>query len=565
MANGSGLGAGSKLFLTVDIDMLGEKQLGQLQKMLQSTGIQAENANQNLNTTADSMDNAGSSANQMGGEFEGVFGKYMNLMFAGMALNMVLGRMRGTMLQMTGASAAMGAAMKSTLLPVFLAINPAILQFSSMLIQLPRPAKMLIGILFMLASALALLMFVGGQAGLFWMSFGEAIKSAAGNLLQSMSPALTAVKNGLLTVASALKTAIVSTLTYVASAVSSAISATYAWATANSALLASMGSILLIVGSLALGLLFLTRIFKKFGPVVGLLATVLGGALLAVLSPVAAVVFTIFGAFKAVNKIFKKFGKIVGTIAAVVIAGIGVLIAAFASVPVGIGLAIGAVLALIWNFRDEIVNALQGLWQFIKKWTGKLIDALLWPFRYIYKKIVGNSIIPDLVKDVKKWLGDMLNFITSLPSKIVSMAKNFADATVEIGKSIVNGVVDGIKSIGDSIGDTFFGFLPGPLATAVKGVSKFSSGLVSRIQNVLTPDDFILTSGGKMIQPASNDTIVGFNGNGPIQPGAGGGGNVEVNINDPVMKEDVDVERVVDEVEDRVNRDTRGRTGGLGT
>jgi hypothetical protein len=75
-------------------------------------------------------------------------------------------------------------------------------------------------------------------------------------------------------------------------------------------------------------------------------------------------------------------------------------------------------------------------------------------------------------------------------------------------------------------------------------------------------NDFILTGNGELIQPAANDTIVGFNGNGPIQPG-GGGGEVTVNINDPVMKEDVDVQQVVDEVEDRVNRDARGRTGGL--
>lgn len=560
------MGAGSNLFLTVDIDVLGDKELMQLGKLMQQTGIQANNMNSVMNEFVGTQKDVNKNQKEQNQRFGDSFGKYMNLMFAGMALNMVFGRMRKTMLKMTGASEALGVAMKSTLLPIFLAINPAILSFANTMIALPRPAKMLVGVLFLLASALALLMFVGGQAGLFWDAWGESIKGAAGGLRSSMAPALATVKTKLLSLASALKTAIMSTITYVASAVSSAIAATYSWAAANSALLATIGSILLVVGSLVLGVMFLNRIFKKFGPVVGLLATVLGGTLLAVLSPIAAAVFSIYGAFKAVNKIFKKFGNVIGTLATVVVVAVAALLTPIIGLPVAIGVAVGALVALVWNLQDEIAAAFKNIGKGLSKlpeWFGKRLAAAGRAVNNWKKKIV--RFFEGLWGGAKKQLDNLIGFIKNLPGMLLSPLGSIHNAMLEIGKSIVNGVVDGMTSIGGSIADAFFNMLPGPLSTAVKGISKFGGGLVSGIQDVLTPNDFILTGGGKMIQPASNDTIVGFNGNGPIQPGAGGGGEVTVNINDPVMKEDVDVQRVVDEVEERVNRDTRGRTGGLGT
>ncbi len=333
------------------------------------------------------------------------------------------------------------------------------------------------------------------------------------------------------------------------------------------ALSISLSSILLVVGSLALGIFLLNRVFKKFGPVVGLLATILGAGLLAILSPIAAVVLGIFGAFKAVNKIFKKFGKVAGLIAGIIVVVIAVIIGIFASVPIAIGLAIGAVIAVIWNFKDEIMAGL--------KKAGKIVSGFVDSAVQFFKKLPGRirrgasnlvETVTGFFKDIKKdginIIQGLIDFVTDLPSKIKNGLVNLGSAMSEIGKSLIDGIVDGIRSVGGKLKDVFFNQLPAPLSTAIKGISSFSGNLMGSITDVLTPNDFILTSGGKMIQPAANDTIVGFNGEGPIQPG-GGGGEVTVNINDPVMKEDVDVQQVVDEVEDRVNRDSRGRSGGL--
>jgi len=498
------------------------------------------------------------------------FGKYMNLMFAGMALNMVLGGMRRKMMKMTGASKAMGAATKSALLPVFMALNPLFLEFSNFLIGLPRVAKMAVGALFLLASALAFVMLIGGQAGLFWQSWGDTIKSVAKNPVGSMKSALGRLKSGLLRVAGGIKTVITSTLTWVAGAVTSAIAATWSWVTANTALFATLGSILLVIGSLALGIFFLQKIFKKFGPVVGLLATILGSALLAALSPVAAAVMAVFGAFKAVNMIFKKFGKVIGTIAGVIVAIIGGIIAVFASVPIGVGLAIGAVLAIIWNLRDEIASVFSKIGGFLsdlvdgfKNWLGNagntvknFVSDVVGFFKSLPQKAKG--FIDDLIdkgKSIVSWFG-------SLGSKISNAVSNAASWLVGLGENLIAGVINGIKNMASALVSAITNILPDPLAKAIKAAGTGVGNVVGGVKDVLTPNDFILTSGGKMIQPDQNDTIVGFNGNGPIQPGAGGG-ETNITVNDPIVREEQDISRIVDEVEKRIDRNTRGRSGGL--
>jgi len=266
----------------------------------------------------------------------------------------------------------------------------------------------------------------------------------------------------------------------------------------------------------------------------------------------------------AVNQAFKSFGKIVATIFGAVIVVIGAVIAVFASVPIGIAVAVGAVLAILWNWKDEIGSVINGVINFFKNLPNHISNFLDKAGNIIGKFVDrAANFFKGLASNAGKFIQNIVDYILKLPGKITSAATDLAKATMEIGKSIVNGVVDGIKSIGDSIADTFFDLLPGPLGEAIKGVSSFGGGLVSGIQDVLTPNDFILTSGGKMIQPDKRDTIIGAKPGGPIMDGASGGGQVTVNINDPVMKEDVDVQRVVDEVEDRVNRNTRGRSGGL--
>lgn len=180
------------------------------------------------------------------------------------------------------------------------------------------------------------------------------------------------------------------------------------------------------------------------------------------------------------------------------------------------------------------------------------------------KRLVSTVIgfFGDIKEKGKNKVQDLIDFVTSLPSKIANGVTGIASTVADIGKDIVEGIVDGISGMGGVVTDAIGDLLPENFKKALNEAADFGGEALNAVTDVLTPNDFILTGDGKIIEPAADDTIVGFNGNGPIQPG-GGGGDVTVNINDPVMKEDVDVQQVVDEVEDRVNRDARGRTGGL--
>jgi len=332
-------------------------------------------------------------------------------------------------------------------------------------------------------------------------------------------------------------------------------------------MLLTLGGLLLVFTTLAMAVFFLMRAFKGINPVISALAAIVAGTLLAVLSPVVGVVVALLGVFAGLMGIFKKFGDVIGTVASIIVAAIGVLLAVFFSIPIGIGVVVAAAVALFLNFKDSIIKTLKNIGRRI----GKFISGVVNFFANLGRKL-GNLMskikiiivkaIAEFVKAGISKVRGLIEFITSLPGKIINGLTGLASTMMQVGKDIVNGIIDGLQAIGHRIADVFMDLLPDPLAEAIGAVGSGVGNLIQGVQNVLTPNDFILTGDGKMIQPAADDTIIGLNGNGPIQPG-GGGGDVTVNINDPVMKEDVDVQQVVDEVEDRVNRDARGRTGGL--
>lgn len=578
-------GMTQQLLQLIKIDTQGEESLDSVIKKQRALQQQSRKTGEQLNGMAQGMEKTDNKSESASGQFGKMFGVGMNLMFMGMALQQVFGGLAGSMLKMTGVSETFGAAAQMVLLPFFLAITPLLNKIAFLFMRLPEPIKMALGAFVALMAVLGTFMFFGAQVALLAISLQISLltlASALGTLLLSVFAIMVAVSTvyyifkrfgaaagiAAAAVGGALVVSLMSStgaFQLLSLAIAKATGSTAALTASMFGLQISLTSILLAAGALALSLLLLDRIFKKFGPVVGLIATILGGVLLAALSPIAAIVFVIFGAFKAVNKILSKFSGIIKVAIAAVIAIIAVLVAVFVGTPLAIAAAVGAILAIIWSFKDEIIAVIKKVIDFVLNLPTHFSNALSSAGNLIDRFVKGAvSFFKDLWKDGKSFVGKLIDFITNLPNKIKNGLTNLGSVMMEIGESIINGVIDGIEGVGGSLKDAFFDQLPGPLSKAVKGISSFSGGLIGSIRDVLTPNDFILTSGGKMIQPASNDTIVGFNGDGAIQPGAGGG-NVTVNINDPVMKEDVDVQRVVDEVEERVNRDTRGRTGGLGT
>jgi len=423
-----GMSLTQNLLFEIDVDLLDAEKIDVAREKIDGLRMASERATRGMNMFTD----ANRDAEKSGGDAEQTFGKMfgigMNLLFAGMALNMVFGRLARSMLEMTGASKALATSIKVALLPFFIEITPLVLELSQAIMDLPRSIKMVLGAATALLAVLGPIMMIAGQIITF---------------IAPLSVSLTGL------------------------------------ASAAGPVILVLGALVAVAGALA----------EVFGEFPGLFKTVKN-----------AIIFSMNAWVKNGIKVINGFKNILA----------------------------GLLQFLLGVFTLQFDEAFEGL------------------------KDIGTGLL-QFFDGIFGELDDLL----------LSAAKSAFDRAMMLGKNIIRGTERGIRALGNLITDAFLSVLPPPIAGAVKGLSAFAPDLSGAIRDTISVNDFILTGDGKMIQPAANDTIVGFNGNGPIQPG-GGGGEVTVNINDPVMKEDVDVERVVDEVEERVDRDTRGRSGGIG-
>lgn len=548
------MGLSQNLFFKIDIEALGMEKFRKMRREVMGLQQAGRKAEQGMNRVGSKTESASKSADNANENFGKMFGIGMNLMFMGMALQQIFGRLAGSMMKLTGVSQTFGAAAKSVLLPFFMAISPLLMKIAFLLMKLPKPVKMAIGAMVALAAVFGTLLFFGAQLFLLttqlsisFLAMASAIGVVAFNLFAlftlifsvvyiferfgAAAGVAASILGGALLVSIMSSTGAIKLLGL---AMAKATGSTAAMTVSMFGLNFSMMSVLMTAGAIAATILILSKVFKKFGPVVGALATVLAAGLLAAISPIAAVFVAIFGAIKTVNSAFKKFGNVIGTIATLIVAGIALFLAPIIGLPVAVGIALAAVIAWFWNMRDEIGSAIGGAVDFV----------------------VGG--VKKMWRKGKEFVSKLLDFILNLPSKIKNGLTDLGTAMLELGKKIINGLVDGIETVGNSLKNAIYNAFPSWLTGIVKGAASLSADVLSHVTDVLKPNDFILTSGGKMIKPHKNDTIIGTKNPGQL---GGGGGQVTVNINDPVMKEDVDVERVVDEVEERVNRDTRGRSG----
>jgi len=295
-------GGDNRLFAVFDIDVLGENKLDAVMKKMGMVDQQARQTGQGIEMFGQETKNAGNNADQAGGQFGQMFGIGMNLMFLGMAMNMVFGRLSRQMLEMTGASAAMGAAMKTVLLPFFLAITPLLIKVSILFMKLPRPIKMAIGAFVALMTVLGIFLFFGSQIALLAISLQVSLLALAG-AIATVTASLFAVFLAAATVAYIFKRfgaaaglaaaiiggAVVLSFLKLIGMTNLLSLALFKLTSSTAALTASMfglqfslSSILLVASALALSILLISRIFKKFGPIVGTLAAILTGVLLTI-------------------------------------------------------------------------------------------------------------------------------------------------------------------------------------------------------------------------------------------------------------------------------------------
>lgn len=169
---------------------------------------------------------------------------------------------------------------------------------------------------------------------------------------------------------------------------------------------------------------------------------------------------------KAAIGVFKFLGKtlefVIGVASEVIQILIDLILLDFDSLAKDFGELVGEFEdwgSLILNFfaglPDQILGFLQGIPDGIVELWNQLIDrvaqmgtevldAFIQPFKDAYDRIVGNSIMSDLVDDV-------VAFIEELPDAILRIGGAIYNAAVELGMRIYNGIRDKVQDLVDNM------------------------------------------------------------------------------------------------------------------
>ena len=220
----------------------------------------------------------------------------------------------------------------------------------------------------------------------------------------------------------------------------------------------------------------------------------------------------------------------------------GIIIAAVAAV----GLIVAALLLLerrtgiVTDFISVVVDNIADMISFISNVFAGEWEAAWDDITNILERTLGFW--RDVLGRLFNWLIDAF---TGLGPKLLDAGEN-------LGRSVVDGIVNVIRSGASRLKDALMDSIPdislGGIGGGVGG-SLPSFGV----------NDFVMT-GDKLLKTHPNDVIMGMRD--PENLGAGGenGGGDTIVVKDPTVRDDRDIDKMVDEIEKRLDRKTRGRS-----
>lgn len=288
----------------------------------------------------------------------------------------------------------------------------------------------------------------------------------------------------------------------------------------------AIGLILLVLGILGGAIGTIISGLITFGAVIASILGFIGGLIGISAAAVAGFIAILVGGFLLGMKMVNKFGDVLTAVFIGIIAIIAIIILAFVSVPAMILTAMVAVFGIFFLLKEEIA-----------KFATDSIKALT---------KFGNYIINQLPSDIMKGLNSIKNTITTQAPKII-------DEAAKLGEDIVDGIADAILDASGEIADAVKDAIPSDIDLPDMKFGGNGDDSGGGGGGFLKLNDFVVTDSGKVIKPHRDDTLIGTK-----NPEAlGGGGNVTVNFNEPQIDSEVDIDRLMDEVEDRLERNQR--------
>ena len=145
-----------------------------------------------------------------------------------------------------------------------------------------------------------------------------------------------------------------------------------------------------------------------------------------------------------------------------IIAGLGLLATAIGVILSPVGLVIAAIIAFVAIGKYLIDN-----------WNS-FVESLIVIFDWLYMKLVGGSIIPDMINGILAWFGRIAEALNPL--------KNFGDVVWGIFNGIKNNVVGMVSGMVSAVANKMSGMLSG-VRSAVHSVQSSVSSAVSSVQS----------------------------------------------------------------------------------
>ncbi len=185
------------------------------------------------------------------------------------------------------------------------------------------------------------------------------------------------------------------------------------------------------------------------------------------------------------------------------------------------------------------------------EWVGPLIPPLL---RELVKLLIEvgkwmlTRALPTLILLAARWAAALVDWVIDVAPDVLEelgiliadAASALADGALQLGKDLVDAIVDGIKSVGGSVGSAIAGLLPG--SGLLSGLSSFVPRLAAGGPVSAGSPYIVGETGPELFVPTGSGTILSNN---RLDGMAGGGGTFNVTVNMPAGSNGDDVVRAL--------------------
>lgn len=131
----------------------------------------------------------------------------------------------------------------------------------------------------------------------------------------------------------------------------------------------------------------------------------------------------------------------------------------------------------IWDgIWDAVYGTLANLSKAVGTWVVTIYNTIVSFFKKIYNELVGHSIIPDMINAIISWFNKLISPVKSVFNSIAGVVKSFAGVVANFVKAVANGVKESIA---------WWMSLPGKIKNALSGAASWLYSTGKNIVNGL--------------------------------------------------------------------------------